>query len=222
MFSFVKDKIPTHPNSNVIYTIKYAGCGEDYVGKTDRCVITRLNEHSNRSYQPMFQHLPSFTAVQKHDEILIKIWIHLPYLGKKFEELVKTCMGKPKPCFKTNVKLVTLYDTSKCAVFSSVKDKILTLQKSNIIYTIKGRGCGEANVRKTDRWVIRRLNEHSNRSDQPIIQHLEHCNAVQKDEEIVLKIWIRLAYLINKGEKLVKACIRKLKCCFKANVKFVT
>ena len=30
---------------------------------------------------------------------------------------------------------------------------------------------------KTDRCVITRLNEHSNRSDQPIIfQHLQHCN----------------------------------------------
>ena len=26
------------------------------VGKTDRCIITRLNEHINRSDQPMFQH----------------------------------------------------------------------------------------------------------------------------------------------------------------------
>ena len=57
MFRSVKDKIPTHQKSNVIHTVKCPGCGEDYVGKTDRCVITRLNEHSNRSDQPMFQHL---------------------------------------------------------------------------------------------------------------------------------------------------------------------
>ena len=52
---FVKDRVPTHQKSNVIYTIKCPGYGEDYVGKTDRCVITRLNEHSNRSDQPKFQ-----------------------------------------------------------------------------------------------------------------------------------------------------------------------
>ena len=57
MFCFVKDKIPAHHKFNVIYTIEFPGCGEDYVGKTDRCVITRLNEHSNRSDQPKFQHL---------------------------------------------------------------------------------------------------------------------------------------------------------------------
>ena len=57
MFCSTKDKIPTHQKFNVVYTIKCPGCGEDYVGKTDRCVITRLNEHRTRSDQPMFQHL---------------------------------------------------------------------------------------------------------------------------------------------------------------------
>ena len=46
--------------------------------------------------------------------------------------------------------------------------------------------------------------------------------AVQKDDENVIKIWTRLPYLGNKGEELVKTCIRKLKRCFKTNVKFVT
>ena len=45
-----KDKIPTHQKSNVVK------CPEN-VKKTDRCVITRLNEHSNRSVEPTFQHL---------------------------------------------------------------------------------------------------------------------------------------------------------------------
>ena len=57
MFCSVKDQIPTHQKSNVIYSIKFPGCGEDYVGKTDRCALKRLYEHSNSSYQPMSQHL---------------------------------------------------------------------------------------------------------------------------------------------------------------------
>ena len=48
MFCSVKDEITAHQKSSVIYTIKYPGCGEDYVRKTNRCVITRLNGHSNR------------------------------------------------------------------------------------------------------------------------------------------------------------------------------
>ena len=91
------------------------------------------------------------TAVQKDDESVIKIWIRLPYLGNKGEELVKTCIHKLKRCFKTNVKFVSSYDTKKCAMFCSVKDKIPTHQKSNVIYTIKCLGCGEDYIGKTDR-----------------------------------------------------------------------
>ena len=115
------------------------------------------------------------TAVQKDDESVTKIWIRLPYLGNKGEELVKTCIRKLKRCFKTNVIFVTLYDTTKCAMFCSVKDKIPTHQKSNVIYTIKCPGCGEDYIGKTDRCIITRLNEHSNRSDQAMFQHIQHC-----------------------------------------------
>ena len=114
------------------------------------------------------------TAVQKDDKSVIKIWIRLHYLGNEGEELLKTCIRKLKRCFKTNVKFVTLYDTKKCAMFCSVKNKIPTYQKSNIFYTVKCPGCREDYVGKTDRCVITRLNEHSNRSDQPmILQHFE-------------------------------------------------
>ena len=45
--------------------------------------------------------------------------------------------------------------------------------------------------------------------------------AVQKDDGMTIKIWIRLSYISDKCEELVKTCIRKLKRCFKTNVKFV-
>ena len=77
------------------------------------------------------------TALQKDDESISKIWIRLPYLGNKGEELVKTCMRKLKRCFKSNVKFVNLYDTRKCAMSCFVKDKIPTHQISNAIFTIK-------------------------------------------------------------------------------------
>ena len=56
-----------------------------------------------------------------------------------------------------------------------------------------------------------------------IIKRLQQSKtAVQNDDESAIKIWIRLHYLGNKGEELVKTCIRKLKRCFKTNIKFVT
>ena len=35
----------------------YLRCKEDYVGKTDRNLVTRLNEHAFHEDQPMYQHL---------------------------------------------------------------------------------------------------------------------------------------------------------------------
>ena len=56
-----------------------------------------------------------------------------------------------------------------------------------------------------------------------IIKRLQQKKtAVQKDDKSVIKIWIRLHYLGNEDEELLKTCIRKLKRCFKTNVKFVT
>ena len=41
MFCSVKDKVPAHQKSNVITRIKCPGSSEDYVGKTDRCVMIK-------------------------------------------------------------------------------------------------------------------------------------------------------------------------------------
>ena len=77
------------------------------------------------------------STVQKNDEDLIKIWIRLAYIANKGKELVKTCIRKLKRCFKTHAKFCTLCGAKKCVMFCFVKDKILTNQKSNAIYTIK-------------------------------------------------------------------------------------
>ena len=57
MFCSAKDKIKTHQKANIIYDIQCPACKEHYIGKTDRCFVTRLDEHGSRHDQPMFQHL---------------------------------------------------------------------------------------------------------------------------------------------------------------------
>ena len=52
MFCSAKDKIPTHQKSNVVYSIRCPGCGDEYVAKTDRCVITRMREHATHVPTP--------------------------------------------------------------------------------------------------------------------------------------------------------------------------
>lgn len=63
MFCPTKDRILTKQKANVIYELKCPGCGEIYIGKTDRNIVFRLREHGLRYDQPMNMHLsncPSF------------------------------------------------------------------------------------------------------------------------------------------------------------------
>ena len=55
MFSSAKESILIHQKANIIIT--RPGCNEDYVGKTNRNLVTRLNEHTFREDQPMYQQL---------------------------------------------------------------------------------------------------------------------------------------------------------------------
>ena len=56
MFCPTKDRISWNQKANVMYIIQCPGCHSDYVGKTDRNLITRLSEHGKKEDQPMFQH----------------------------------------------------------------------------------------------------------------------------------------------------------------------
>ena len=54
----IKDKIPHDQRNHVIYKIMFPGCNGCYIGKTERCLITRINEHGTKETEPMFKHLP--------------------------------------------------------------------------------------------------------------------------------------------------------------------
>ena len=53
----VKDKVPHEQRNNIIYGIRSPGCGGKYIGKTERCLISRMNKHGTRETEPMFKHL---------------------------------------------------------------------------------------------------------------------------------------------------------------------
>ena len=43
-----KDKIPLLSRFNTIYQVTCSGCSKSYIGKTERCLKTRLNEHATQ------------------------------------------------------------------------------------------------------------------------------------------------------------------------------
>ena len=54
IFCSAENSIPIHQKANVIYKVSCPGCHEDYVGKTDWNLVTRLNEHASREDQAMY------------------------------------------------------------------------------------------------------------------------------------------------------------------------
>ena len=53
MFCLVKDKVKITQKVNIVYNIQCPACKKHYIGKTDRCFVTRLDEHGSRHDQPM-------------------------------------------------------------------------------------------------------------------------------------------------------------------------
>ena len=53
----VNDKVPHEQRNTIIYRITCPGCDEKYIGKTERCLISRMNEHGTRNTEPIFKHL---------------------------------------------------------------------------------------------------------------------------------------------------------------------
>ena len=72
IFCSAKERNPIHQKANVIYKVTCPGRNEDYFGKTDRNLVTRLNEHAFREDQPKYQHLSKC----EHYTLLIYITRH--------------------------------------------------------------------------------------------------------------------------------------------------
>ena len=53
----IKDKVGNAQRNHIIYKIKYPGCNDCYIGKTKRCIITRITEHDTKETETMFKHL---------------------------------------------------------------------------------------------------------------------------------------------------------------------
>ena len=62
LFWINKDPNPMYLKSHVIYKLTCPACNAEYIGKTDRCLRVRLDEHNSDYNSAMFQHLHSCEA----------------------------------------------------------------------------------------------------------------------------------------------------------------
>jgi hypothetical protein len=115
---------------------------------------------------------------RKEDPDETTVWFNLPYIGSTGENLVKTFKKKFKSLLnpKKKVKINTFFKTTQLSNFTSTKDKVTTLMKSNVVYEVSCPGCGENYIGKTERILEQRATEHaSTDKESPMRNHLQHC-----------------------------------------------
>jgi hypothetical protein len=71
-FISLKDATPKTYQSSVVYEFKCPGCNANYVGKTDRCLYTRIKEHSSLDSSEIYNHIKFLSL-----ESMVKTWIIL-------------------------------------------------------------------------------------------------------------------------------------------------
>ena len=118
----------------------------------------------------------------------ITVYLDLPYIGSTGEHLVKSFRKKMKkflnPKKKVNIKVFS--KTTQLRNFTSTKDKIPVLSKSNVVYQIECPGCGVHYIGKTDRTVNERTKEHaSTDAESPMKSHLQSCCHFQHLHDIM-------------------------------------
>ena len=112
------------------------------------------------------------------EDIRPNIWIRIPYLGRKWEFLVKNLVKKLQRNLTEPVKFVVLYQTKKISYFLPKKDKVPDLQRSNLVYEFTCPGCNESYIGKTERNLNTRLKEHLGPAKSAISKHLTDCDNV--------------------------------------------
>ena len=117
--------------------------------------------------------------VTERDDSLPKIWFRVPYLGKIGESLVKTCIKKIRQNLNKTVKFIVVYQTKKVSYFLSNKDKIPDGSRNNVFYEITCPGCNKRYIGKTERYLDKRLLEHSSDfQNSAVAQHFSNCDHV--------------------------------------------
>ena len=125
---------------------------------------------------------------RENDPDEIPVYLNLPYIGSTGDHLIKSFRKKIKkfldPKKKVNIKIFT--KTTQIRNFTSTKDKIPVLSKSNVVYKIECPGCGADYIGKTDRTINERTKEHATTDkESPMRSHLQSCTHFQHMHEIL-------------------------------------
>ena len=119
-------------------------------------------------------------ADSQTDKNIAKIWIKIPWLGNRGENIIKSCTSKIQRFLTKPVKFIIIYDTKRISFFVSNKDKLPPLSRSNIVYEVSCPGCGKSYISMIKRCLSVRLKEHATQvNNSEIRKHFSDCEHAQ-------------------------------------------
>ena len=110
---------------------------------------------------------------------LPKIWIRLPYIGKRGNVLIRNFKNKTSRLLKGPCKIITNWDTLNTNCFVSNKDKIPKHFQSDVVYKFSCPGCYKSYIGKTERCLYTRIHEHTTTPQSEIHKHINDCELFQ-------------------------------------------
>ena len=105
------------------------------------------------------------------------ICIKVPNLGDKGDQLLKLLKAKLKHHFTKEAKFKIIQSTQKLSFYTSMKDQIPKLMKSYVVYQLNCPGCNNSYIRKTERNLCTRTEEHAcSDEESAIYDHIKNCS----------------------------------------------
>ena len=123
----------------------------------------------------------SLNAEQQNDATTL--FMSLPYLGNDAEQIIRNMKRKLYRVFKEpkNVRFHIKLKSSRLSFFTSNKEKIPFLSKSQVVYEYQCPGCAHKYIGKTDTILFRRTKQHGwTQKDSAIYKHFSRCQPYQE------------------------------------------
>jgi hypothetical protein len=104
------------------------------------------------------------------------LWLEMPYIGTKGEQLLRGLKRKLLRCLNVNVLIRTRITTTKLDMLTNAKDKVPKQNKSNVVYEFTCPKCNINYIGKTDRTLLERVKEHAYKDKESAVnKHLNSC-----------------------------------------------
>ncbi len=104
------------------------------------------------------------------------LWLKMPYIGTKGEQLLRGLKRKLLRCLNVNVLIRTRITTTELDMLTNAKDKVPKPNKSNVVYEFTCPKCNINYIGKTNRMLLERVKEDAYKDKESAVnKHSNSC-----------------------------------------------